>query len=49
MSEIKLENLKFEFLLKPKKYIAGTKMNYNGIKKDQDRADLIKWLRSLSD
>jgi len=24
-------------------------MNYNGIKKDQDRADLIKWLSSLSD
>ena len=38
-----------KFLLKPKKYIAGTKMNYNGIKKDQDRADLIKWLSSLSD
>ena len=38
-----------KFLLKPKKYITGTKMNYNGIKKDQDRADLIKWLSSLSD
>ncbi len=38
-----------KFLLKPKKYIVGTKMNYNGIKKDQDRADLIKWLSSLSD
>ena len=38
-----------KFLLKPKKYIPGTKMNYNGLKKDTDRADLILWLRSLSD
>ena len=38
-----------KFLLKPKKYIKGTKMNYNGLKKDSDRADIILWLRSLSD
>lgn len=38
-----------KFLLKPKKYISGTKMNYNGLKKDTDRADIILWLRSLSD
>jgi|TARA_B100000787_G_scaffold168827_1_gene158406 cytochrome c len=38
-----------KFLLKPKKYIKGTKMNFNGLKKDSDRADLIIWLRSLSD
>ena len=38
-----------KFLLKPKKYIVGTKMNFNGLKKDSDRADLIIWLRSLSD
>jgi cytochrome c len=38
-----------KFLLKPKKYIKGTKMNYNGLKKDTDRADIILWLRSLSD
>ncbi|MDA9601405.1 cytochrome c family protein [Alphaproteobacteria bacterium] len=38
-----------KFLLKPKKYVPGTKMNFNGLKKDQDRADLIKWLSSLSD
>ena len=38
-----------KFLLKPKKYVPGTKMNFNGLKKDQDRADLIKWLSGLSD
>ncbi len=38
-----------KFLLKPKKYVPGTKMNFNGLKKDQDRADLIKWLSNLSD
>ena len=24
-------------------------MNFNGLKKDSDRADLILWLRSLAD
>lgn len=34
------------FLWKPKAYVEGTKMNYNGIKKPEDRAALIAWLRS---
>ena len=38
-----------KFLLKPKDYISGTKMNYTGLKKEQDRANIIVWLRSLSD
>lgn len=38
-----------QFLYSPKNYIAGTKMNFAGIKGDQDRASLILWLRSLSD
>lgn len=39
------QNLNF-FLWKPKKYISGTKMNYIGLRKAQDRADLIAWLRT---
>ena len=38
-----------KFLLKTKQYIEGTKMNFNGLKKDQDRADLIEYLSSLAD
>jgi len=36
-----------EFLYKPKTYMPGTKMNYIGIKKDADRAAVVKWLQSL--
>ncbi len=36
------------FLHKPKKWLPGTIMAYAGIRKDQDRADLIAYLRSLS-
>ncbi len=34
------------FLWKPKDYIAGTKMNFIGIKKPEDRAAMIAWLRT---
>lgn len=37
------------FLYKPKDYISGTKMSYAGLKKTEDRAALIAWLRTLSD
>jgi cytochrome c len=37
------------FLYKPKEYISGTKMNFAGLKKPEDRAELIAYLRSLSD
>ena len=37
-----------KFLKKPKEYIAGTKMNYAGIKKASDRANMIAYLRSLA-
>lgn len=38
-----------KFLLKPTDYIKGTKMNFAGLKKAGDRANLIAYLRSLSD
>ncbi len=38
-----------KFLYKPKKYIKGTKMNFVGLKKSTDRADLIAWLRMQAD
>nr|WP_306264556.1 cytochrome c family protein [Pararhizobium sp. IMCC3301] len=37
------------FLLAPKKYIDGTAMGFAGLKKAEDRADMIAYLRSLSD
>ncbi len=37
------------FLWKPKDYIAGTKMNFAGFKKPQDRADIIAWMREQAD
>lgn len=37
------------FLHKPKKYLKGTKMAFVGLKKAKDRANLIAYLRSLSD
>ena len=36
------------FLLNPKGYAAGTKMAYNGLKKDGERANLMAWLNEQS-
>ncbi|WP_448189370.1 c-type cytochrome [Azospirillum sp. sgz301742] len=38
-----------QFLHDPKGYAPGTKMTFAGVKKDQERANIIAYLRSLSD
>lgn len=42
------ENLN-QFLTSPKKFVAGTAMGFAGLKKEEERANLIAYLRSLSD
>jgi len=37
------------FLRKPKEYVKGTKMSFAGIANAKDRADLLGYLRGLSD
>ena len=37
------------FLLKPTKWIKGTKMAYAGLRKEEDRASIIKFLNQNSD
>jgi len=37
------------FVYKPKEYIVGTKMNFAGLKKVEDRANLVLFLRDQSD
>lgn len=37
------------FLAGPKAYVAGTAMGFAGVKKDEERANLIAYLRTLAD
>ena len=37
------------FLTSPKKFVAGTAMGFAGLPKDEDRANVIAFLRTLSD
>nr|GMD60689.1 cytochrome C [Ipomoea batatas]GMD68762.1 cytochrome C [Ipomoea batatas]GMD72772.1 cytochrome C [Ipomoea batatas] len=45
MAVIWQENTLYDYLLNPKKYIPGTKMVFPGLKKPQERADLIAYLK----
>jgi cytochrome c len=38
-----------EFLAAPKKYVKGTAMGFAGLKKVEERADLLAYLRTLGD
>lgn len=38
-----------KYLYKPRQLVNGTKMSFAGLKKPQERADLIAYLRTLSD
>eukprot|EP01097_Dermamoeba_algensis_P001899 TRINITY_DN1742_c0_g1_i2.p1 TRINITY_DN1742_c0_g1~~TRINITY_DN1742_c0_g1_i2.p1 ORF type:complete len:108 (-),score=35.89 TRINITY_DN1742_c0_g1_i2:53-376(-) len=37
----------FDYLLDPKKYIPKTKMNFPGFKSEQDRADVVAYLKQF--
>jgi cytochrome c len=39
----------YHFLISPKAFVKGTAMGFAGLKKDEDRADLLAYLRTLSD
>lgn len=39
----------YRYLYAPKKYVPGTKMAFAGLKKDEERADLISFLRTKAD
>lgn len=39
----------YDYLVNPRKYIPGTNMSFAGIRKDRLRANLVAYLRTLSD
>lgn len=55
LQKAKAEGLKWDaeslnkFIANPRTYVPGTAMAFAGVKKETDRADIIAYLRSLSD
>lgn len=43
------EHVLFDYLEAPRTYIKGTRMVFNGLKRRQDRLDLITFLKTLKD
>lgn len=39
------EEILLEYLIKPKKYVKGTKMAFSGVKKEKDRINLVAYLK----
>lgn len=39
----------YRYLYSPKRYVPGTKMAFAGLKKDEDRVNLIMYLRTLAE
>jgi cytochrome c len=38
-----------DFIFKPQGFVKGTKMAFAGLPKEQDRADVIAYLRTMND
>ncbi|NNF80250.1 MAG: cytochrome c family protein [Rhizobiales bacterium] len=42
------EEVLLEYLIKPKDYVKGTKMAFAGLKKEEDRVNLVAYLKTFS-